>query len=125
MEVSAPPTAAPTPTNAICPRLTWPAHPVSTTSEEATIANRTMIVARLSRLFDIHSGRVSTNTPMTAHIPNRTARTSGSPASSRGMGRTSRAACQVEAESVSTRPVPLRRTSSRPTSTIRNRTASL
>ena len=31
--VSAPPTAAPMPTNAIWPRLTWPAQPVSTTSE--------------------------------------------------------------------------------------------
>ena len=64
--VSAPPTAAPTPTNAIWPRLTWPAQPLSTTSEAATMPKITMIVARLSRLVDSHIGRVSTNTPTTA-----------------------------------------------------------
>ena len=33
-----PPTAAPTATNAICPRLISPAHPVSTTNDSAMIA---------------------------------------------------------------------------------------
>jgi hypothetical protein len=98
---------------------------VRTTSEAATIEKSTTIVARLSRLFVIHSGSVRTNTPITAHRPYRTARTSGSTASSRGIGRTSRAACHVDDSSVSTRPVPLRRTSSRPTGTITKRTASL
>ena len=124
--VSAPPTAAPTPTKAIWPRLTWPAHPLSTTSDAATMPKITMIVARLRRLVDSQSGRVSTNTPMTAHRPARPHTTSGSRRISCGTGRVSRMACQVDDASASTRPVPLpRRVTSSPTSTMPNSTASL
>jgi hypothetical protein len=35
---SVPATAPDTPTNAICPKLTWPAHPVRTTSDSPITA---------------------------------------------------------------------------------------
>ena len=55
--VSAPPTAAPMPANAICPRLTCPAHPVSTTSESPTMPKMTMTAARLIFDSESHAGR--------------------------------------------------------------------
>ena len=45
MFVSHAPTAAPTATNPICPSDTWPAQPVSTTSEIPTMAKTTTVAA--------------------------------------------------------------------------------
>ncbi len=56
-----PPTAPPIAANAIWPRLTCPAQPVSNTSETAMIATIPVAVAISSLLFDIHNGSVSTN----------------------------------------------------------------
>ncbi len=82
--VSAPPTAAPMPANAICPRLTCPAQPVSTTSESPTMPKITMTAARL--IFDSlsQSGRARSRPRMRAPRAQRTYRTSGMCASSRG-----------------------------------------
>ena len=70
--VSAPPTAAPMPANAICPRLTCPAQPVRTTSERPTMPKMTMTAARL--IFDSvsHRGSASSRPPMIAASTQRT-----------------------------------------------------
>ncbi len=52
------PTVEPTAANDICPRLTWPDHPVSTTTEQPTMATVTRAEARMSSPEPIHSGNV-------------------------------------------------------------------
>ena len=47
LAVRAPASTAPTATKANWPRLTWPAQPVSTTRERATMAFRAMMPPRL------------------------------------------------------------------------------
>ena len=106
------------------PRLTWPAQPVSTTSEAATMPKMTMMVARLIRLVESHIGRVSTKAPMAAHSPARPHHL-GQRAHLAGDRADLPVASQVDEASLSTRLARCRRTSSSPTSTIRKRTASL
>ena len=54
------PTAAPTAAKDIWPRLTWPDHPVSTTTEQPTMASTTRAEVRMSSPGPIHSGSVQT-----------------------------------------------------------------
>ena len=56
LAVRAPATTAPTATKANWPRLTWPAQPVSTTSDRATMAFRAMIPPRFVWPVEVTKG---------------------------------------------------------------------
>ena len=101
-----PPTAAPIATNAIWPRLTSPAHPVSTTSDRAMIAYTSATAARLVRLSENTAGTRSSSTATTATVPARTTRTSVRRASAAGTGRGSRIARHVDGSVRVRRPRP-------------------
>ena len=83
-DVSDPPTAPPMPMNATCPRLTWPAQPVSTTSETPTIEKMTITVARLSLASERNVGTRSTKARTSAPMPQKNAADLGQ---SRELGR--------------------------------------
>jgi hypothetical protein len=81
-----------------------PAQPVSTTRESPIKPKMTTTVARLMRLSSSQSGSVTRNAAIATPSTHRVTTTSGSRFSSRGTGRTSRAACHVETWSAPTRP---------------------
>ena len=97
--VSAPATTAPTATKANWPRLTWPAQPVSTTNDRATMAFRAMMPPRFVCPVEVTKGKIpTTSNPMTIST-RRVRRTAGTVRSSRGIGRCSSLACQALATS--------------------------
>ncbi len=105
------PTTAPTATNDIWPSDTWPAQPVRTTIDSATITKTATLAALISWLGLSTAGSHSSN-PTPATIPAaRTARTSGRRHSTSGTPRTSAVACHEAVASKSTRASPPRRTS--------------
>ena len=76
------PTAAPTATNAIWPRLISPAQPVSTTSDSAMTPYTSATTARLVRLSENTTGTSASATTIAATSATPTTRTSGRRASS-------------------------------------------
>ena len=83
-----------------------------------------MAVARLNLLADSSTGTARSTPTTTTMIATRVTRTSGSRRSSRGTGRTSRAACQVDTSPSRTRPPSGPPVTSSPTTTTRNSTGS-
>jgi hypothetical protein len=112
-DVRAPAMTAPTATKANWPRLTWPAQPVSTTRDSATMAYRAMTPPRLVCPVDVTNGKIPTARSPTTTMTRRVMRTDGTPSSSLGMGRCSSLACQALATSSPPRKA-LRCCSSRP-----------
>ncbi len=119
------PTAPPMAANAICPRLTWPAHPVSMTSDTAMIAMMPVAVAISSLLFDNQKGSESTNTAIEPYNAMLNARTIVRFRSSVGIGRTSRAACHDDTAWSSTRLLDRFRFSSSPRTMMMNSTGNV
>ena len=80
--------AAPKATNDIWPRVNWPAHPVSMTTETVMMTKITTAVALswFPAFPESSHGNASTAAPMTSPPTQRTARTSMSERSSRGTG---------------------------------------
>ncbi|WP_254126893.1 hypothetical protein [Aquihabitans sp. G128] len=102
----------PTATKDICPSDTWPAQPVSTTTESVMRAKATTVAALSSSPAPSTSGASAASTTTRMGRPTRAMRTTGRSRSSRGTGRTSSAALHDDEPSVSTRRVPARRATS-------------
>ncbi len=112
VEVATAPTAPPTATNDICPSDTWPAHPVSTTTDKVMRQKAATVAAFSSFDGPRKTGRATAAASTSSGPTARSTRTTVSEASSRGMGRTSSAAVQLDTASALARVVVARRTTS-------------
>ena len=92
--VSAPPTTAPMAAKPICPRLIWPAQPVSTTNESPMMACTRIVAPRNWRRAGVMNGQTTRKIRITPTSTMRVVRTVETFESSFGMPRCSRTAAQ-------------------------------
>ena len=93
---SPPATPAAAPTRPNWPRLIWPAHPVSTTMDTATMAYRQMTVSSGMSAMGTRKGAATATAAARQSRVRRAVCTSRRPRSSRGTGRNCFTVCQLD-----------------------------